>query len=67
MTKKELHFYLMADRIMNVGEFRKTLKGVLLRLVKPNYILAYLEALRKVEYFDSKRNLIGGVLEAPIK
>lgn len=60
MTKKELHFYLMADRIMNVGEFRKTLKGVLLRLVKPNYILAYLEALRKVEYFDSKRNLIGG-------
>lgn len=35
---KELSFYLMADRIMNVGECRKTLKNVLLRLVNPNYI-----------------------------
>lgn len=60
MTKKELRFYLMADRIMNGGRIQKTLKGILLGLIKPNYILAYLEALRKVEYFDSNRNLIGG-------
>lgn len=57
-TKKELRFYILADRMMNRGCFTFPVKYRIVRLFAPDYILNYLVSLRKMEYYGQ---LGGGV------
>ena len=50
-TKQDLKFFLIADRIMNRGTVRRSLKTKLYELVFPDYIMRYLYALRYCEYY----------------
>lgn len=50
-TKKELKFYIYADRMMNRGYFSSSLKKKIVGFFRHDYIMAYLEALRKTEYY----------------
>lgn len=50
-TKQELKFFLAADRIMNRGTSRRSLKSRIVELFFPDYIMRYLSALRHCEYY----------------
>lgn len=50
-TKQELKFYLMADRMMNTGRFKPTIKQMLYELIGGGSILRYLKHLRCCEYY----------------
>lgn len=51
-SKQELKFYIQADRMMNRGCFKWSLRNRLLHIVSPDYIMRYLEALRKAEFYS---------------
>lgn len=53
-NKKELKFYILADRIMNTGEQRKKVKDLLF----PNYCSKFLVLLRKCEYYSSHNPIL---------
>lgn len=55
LTKQQLLFYIKADRIMNTGTNKKSFFK---SLFYPNYILKYLELLRKCEYWQSHNPVI---------
>lgn len=57
MTKKEMQFYIMADRIMNGYKAKRSIKEIISSLIRPNYTMKFLIALRKVEYYQSKKNI----------
>ena len=59
-SKKELQFYILADRMMNRGCFKYTLKTRILSFIYPDYIMDFLEAMRKTDYYlyKSKKTLI---------
>lgn len=62
-TKQQLEFYILADRMMNQGVFKFTLKQKLKRLFFPGYgdlILDYLSAMRKCSYYKHSLNKWGG-------
>ncbi len=50
-TRLELKFFILADRMMNRGCFTYSLKYKILRLAAPDYIMSYLIALRKMEFY----------------
>lgn len=52
-SKKELRFYIKADRMMNRGGFTRSIKDILWGIVFPDYIMDYLEAMRKSDYYNS--------------
>ena len=52
-SKQELDFYIKADYMMNRGNFKPTLKQRIKNLFAPDYIMQYLEAMRKVSYYKS--------------
>lgn len=56
-TKKELKFYILADRMMNRGCFKYSLARRLKNLLSPDYIMDYLEEMRKFSYYSE----MGGV------
>ena len=49
-SKLELQFYICADSMMNRGYFEKSLLMKVVSLIRPDWIMEYLTALRKVEY-----------------
>lgn len=53
-TKQELKFFLLADRIMNRGTPRRSLRSRIVELIYPDYIMRYLSALRHCEYYGSR-------------
>ena len=55
LSKKELNFYIKADRIMNTGNDKIPF---LKNLFYPNYTLKYLFLLRKCEYYQSHNPII---------
>ncbi|MDE7160949.1 MAG: hypothetical protein K2O24_08945 [Muribaculaceae bacterium] len=57
-SKKELEFYMLADRMMNRGRFKPTLKDRLRDVVFPDYIMRYLRSMRVSSYLfrESERN-----------
>ena len=57
-TKKELEFYLMADRMMNQGDFRPSLKVRVKDFFFPDYVMNWLVAMRHVAYY---KHVCGGV------
>ena len=52
-NKRELKFYILADRIINTGKVKKPLK-----LFYPEYILRWLVLLRKCEYYSRHNPII---------
>lgn len=56
-TKKELNFYIKADRMMQTGKFKSSLKDKLINLIVPNYIFKYCKIARKCSYLSNR----GGV------
>ena len=63
-SKKELHFYLMADRMMNKGVFTKSLTDYLKGLIAPDYIMLYLESMRKLSYYSDAKGGINRLISA---
>ena len=57
-SKEELQFYIAADLMMNRGVFTKNLKMRIKNIILPDYIMAYLMAMRKVDYYKNYK--IGG-------
>lgn len=57
-TKKELHFYIIADRIMNRGVLEYTLKQRIKNIFCPDYIMDYLECMRYLSYYKNKNNIL---------
>jgi len=58
-TKKELKFYIMADRMMNRGCFKSSIGQRIKEVFLPDYIMRYLVAMRKVSYYNHQ---VGGVI-----
>lgn len=52
--KLELQFYICADSMMNRGYFEKSLLMKVVSLIRPDWIMEYLTALRKVEYYSNR-------------
>lgn len=62
-TKQQLKFCILADRMMNQGVFKFTLKQRLKRILFPSYgdlILDYLSAMRKCSYYRHSPSMLGG-------
>lgn len=51
-SRKQLRFYLQADMMMNRGYFKEPLKKKLLHLMALDYIMEFLKAMRKVQYYS---------------
>lgn len=56
-SKQELKFYLMADRMMNRGKFKPSLKDYVLDFIMPDYIMRFLKLMRKVSFYSTQRGL----------
>lgn len=54
-TKKELSFYLKADMMMNRGYFKKSLFQRFKNLICPDYVMDYLCAMRRYNFFKQKK------------
>lgn len=59
-SKKELRFFIMADRMMNRGSFRPSVKDFIKDVIKPDYLMRFLVIMRKVSYYSQKKG--GGIL-----
>lgn len=57
-TRKELSFYLQADRMMNRGTFKVSWKEKLRSFIMPDYIMDYLSYMRKADFYNSQRGWI---------
>lgn len=55
-SREELSFYLMADRMMNRGVFRPSLKNRLTSFITPDYMMQWLSAMRHVSYYGQLRD-----------
>lgn len=53
-TKKELEFYIMADRMMNRGYFKPSFMQKIKNILLPDYTMRYLAAMRKLSYYSQQ-------------
>lgn len=53
-TRKELAFYLQADRMMNRGSFKCSVKEKLRNVIFPDHIMNYLIHMRKADYYANR-------------
>lgn len=60
-SRKELSFYLKADRMMNRGSFSLSIRERVKECFIPDYIMDFLSAMRHVSYYSKKR--WGGVFK----
>jgi len=51
-SKKELDFYIQADRMMNLGYFKPTLMQRIKNVVWPNRVMSFLYLMRKCQYHN---------------
>jgi serine O-acetyltransferase len=58
LTRKELRFYLMADRMMNRGTFSRSLWQRIRDVILPDNFMKYLVTMRKLSYYKHKGNPI---------
>lgn len=61
-SKKELDFYILADRMMNRGYFRPTPAQRLKRLLFPDLIMDFLESMRRCQYYSRTRGAAARLL-----
>ena len=50
-SKKELQFYIMADRMMNRGYFKRSILRIIYELIIPDVLMDYLVAMRMLQYY----------------
>lgn len=62
-TKKELKFYILADRMMNRGCFKYSFKTRLYRIFLPDYVMEYLEVMRKLSFYSHQQGLLNAFLK----
>ncbi|MET2984882.1 LbetaH domain-containing protein [Aureibaculum conchae] len=59
LSKKELKFYISADRIISgkspIGSFKERLRNI----IRPDYISLYLKSMRYVAYYNNVNKKIG--------
>lgn len=53
-SKKELKFYISADYMMNRGYFKEPILKKLMAAIYPDWIMKYLVALRKAEFYSNR-------------
>lgn len=51
-NKEELRFYLMADRMMNRGEFKPSMKSRLSDIFAPDLVMRWMKAMRYTAYYS---------------
>lgn len=61
-SNKHLQFSLQADMMMNRGYFKESLKQRLVHLISPDYIMDFLKAMRRVQYYSNRNSTLGGVI-----
>lgn len=59
-SRKELDFYIKADCMMNRGYFRPNIKHRLMEFIKPDYVMRFLNRMRKVDYYTNCRRTAAG-------
>lgn len=57
-NRKELKFYLMADRMMNRGSFKRGFLRSVVELVFTDRIMAFLRSMRKYSYYKNKKSFL---------
>lgn len=57
-TKKQMRFYIMADRMMNRGRFKDNFIQSIKKHLLPDYIMLYLESLRKASFYSHQSGLL---------
>ena len=55
-SRKELRFFLMADRMMNTGSFKKSFSTHLKEFLLPDLKMKYLTTMRKLSYYKHSGN-----------
>lgn len=60
-SKKELKFYIMADRMMNRGCFKRSAKMIIQELILPDYVMRYLIYYRKRQYYSRNKSRLGKI------
>ena len=55
-SKKQLDFYIAADRMINRGNFHLSLAERIKHLLMPDNIMNYLIAMRKTSFYNYKKN-----------
>ena len=53
-SKKELKFCISADYMMNRGYFKEPILKKLMAAIYPDWIMKYLVALRKAEFYSNR-------------
>ena len=66
-TKRQLRFFLMADRMMNRGCFKKTFKDRIRELVLPDYTMQYLVYMRKANFYTHQQGGLAKIVGAYYK
>lgn len=60
-SKKELKFYLMADRMMNRGTFRRSIARRIVEIFFTDRIMAFLRSMRKFSYYKNKGGVVAKI------
>ena len=62
-SRKQLKFFIKADYMMNRGRFSPSLKMRLMNLICPDYVMKYLQVLRKVNYYSNTVGIFNKIAE----
>ena len=62
-NKKELRFYLMADRMINRGTFKRNLFRLIVEFFFADRIMAFLRSMRKYSYYKNRKGLFSSLLK----
>lgn len=52
-SRKELNFYIQADRMMNRGYFKPSFKQMLINILFPDHMMSFLKTMRKCDYYSN--------------
>lgn len=63
-SKKELKFYLMADRMMNRGTFKRGFARRIIEVFFTDRIMAFLRSMRRYAYYKNKSGIISKLFSA---
>jgi len=63
-SKKELNFFIQADRMMNRGYFVPSLKMRIKKFFSPDYIMDFLYEMRQTSYYRTRSGIINRLLLA---
>lgn len=61
-NKKELKFYLMADRMINRGSFKRNLFQLIIEFFFVDRIMAFLRSMRKYSYYKNRKGMMSFLL-----